>query len=238
MYQKAEGSKIGFDDASSLKSSKYFRSLQALSTELGTSFPQCLLDMHRYLVSLGLSIPNEWLQLDVIEAFRNHRKSFFQAWLMAQQKGEFNSFVIRKTAKTHGKVDEIVSVIKQNYEVMLTKDLGLWDQKVSARKMRGNKWRNGGPPIKVVLVFDPDPQSTSEEDRKVHPFVLNNRQFFKRAYREQFLKTTKAHRKANPIHSTDNEAEAIGHLPLFFSDEETKRILEQISDRRHRMGQK
>jgi hypothetical protein len=154
---------------------------------------------------------------------------------MDQQVGEFNSFVIRKTAQKHRKAEEILNVLKQHYEIVLVKDLGFRDQKIRARKMRGNKWRNGGVPVQIVLVFDPNPQETTIEDRRVHPFVLNNRQFFKRAYREKYLKSTSAHRKANPLHSTDNEAEAIGHLPLFFSKEEIGHILSKITERRHQL---
>ncbi len=234
-YQKAEGSKVGFDDADLIKKTKYHKPLCNLALELGVEVPSTLKQIHEYLRSIDLAIPIAWLQLDVMEAFRYEKKSFFQAWLMDQQIGEFNSFVIRKTAKKHRKAEEVLDVLKQHYEILLVKDLGFWEQKIHARKMRGNKWRNGGPPVQIVLVFDPAPQETTAEDRKIHPFVLNNRQFFKRAYREKYLKTTTAHRKANPLHSTDNEAEAIGHLPLFFSDEEIKNILSKVNERRSQL---
>lgn len=231
-FQKAEGSKIAFDDPKQIEGTKYFRPLVSLSEELGKEMPTTLRAIYEYLKSEGLNIPLRWLRKDVVAAFKNEKKSFFQAWMMDQLPGEFNSFVIRKTAKRYGKTEEIVDTLKQHYEIMGIKDLGFWDQKISARQMRGNKWRNGGPPVQVVLVFDPKPCLTNDEDRKIHPFVFNNRQFFKRQYRENYLKTTGAHRKANPIHSTDNEAEAIGHLPLFFDEQEVEEILTTLDERR------
>ncbi|MEH6475702.1 MAG: hypothetical protein V7727_08420 [Sneathiella sp.] len=234
-YQKGEGSHVGFDDPEKIESTKYYKALKALGEILQIEIPLTLCDMHWYLKKKGCEIPLSWLRLDVMKKFETHKKSFFQAWLMDLLPGEFNFFVIRKTAKKYGREDEIVKVLAQHYEVMKIQKLGFMDQNIKARKMRGNKWRNGGPPVLAVLLFDPEPGVTTADDRKIHPFVFNNRQFFKRDYREHFLKSTSAHRKANPLHSTDNEAEAIGHLPMFFDDEEVTQILSNIDKRREKL---
>ena len=94
--------------------------------------------------------------------------------------------------------------------------------------MRGGKWRRGGYPCIAVVVFDPAPVLATEKDKKVHPFVLNTRQFVKPKWREWFTKTTGSKPSANPVHSTDNEAEAIGHLPLFFSPSEQEEIFQKL----------
>ncbi|OUR77991.1 hypothetical protein A9Q83_08335 [Alphaproteobacteria bacterium 46_93_T64] len=234
-YQKGEGSHVGFDDPKNLKSTKYYKALKNLSETVGVEIPSTLCDMHWYLKEIDCEVPLAWLRLDVMKKFESHRKSFFQAWLMDHLPGEFNFFVIRKTARKHGREAEIVKVLEKHYEVMKVLKLGFMDQKIKARKMRGNKWRNGGPPVLAVLLFDPEPGVTTEEDRKIHPFVFNDRQFFKRGYREHFLKSTSAHRKANPLHSTDNEAEAIGHLPMFFNKDEVAQILEDLDLRREKL---
>jgi len=235
-YQKAEGSKVGFDDPALIKSTKYFGALKALSEKLKVTIPLTLCDMHFYLKKIDFEIPLNWLRSDIMKAFESHRKSFFQAWLMDQLPGEFNFFVIRKTARKHGREDELVSTFSKHYELMKVVKLSFLDQRIKARKMRGNKWRNGGPPVLAVLLFDPEPGVTTADERKIHPFVFNNRQFFKRGYREHFLISTSARRKENPLHSTDNEAEAIGHLPLFFDADEIEKIFTDIDQRRKNLG--
>jgi hypothetical protein len=104
-----------------------------------------------------------------------------------------------------------------------------------AKNMRGGKWRRSGKPFIVVVVFDHEPQATSHEDREVHPFVFNSKQFFKRAYRGKFTQSTTAGAKENPLHSTDNEAEAIAHLPLFFTDKEQEQIFEKLAKERSKL---
>lgn len=105
----------------------------------------------------------------------------------------------------------------------------------TAKHMRGGKWRRGGKPFIAIVVFDPEPQPALNEDIKIHPFIFNSKQFFKRSYRENFTQSTSAGPKENPIHSTDNEAEAIAHLPLFFTEEEQKKIFSRLSEERRRL---
>jgi hypothetical protein len=50
----------------------------------------------------------------------------------------------------------------------------------------------------------------------------------KRDLRDWFAKATGLHTKHNPLHSTDNEAEAIGHLALFFTPEQRADLYERI----------
>ena len=95
--------------------------------------------------------------------------------------------------------------------------------------MRGGKWKRGGKPQLAVVVFDPNPVVATESERQVHPFVFNARQFIKREWREWFTAETGARPQDNPIHSTDNEAEAVGHLPLFFDATEQQHILGQLA---------
>lgn len=85
-----------------------------------------------------------------------------------------------------------------------------------------------GLPRIAVVVFDPHPEPSSAEDRAVHPHVLNRNQFAKQGWRSWFTSTFSVRESANPIHSTDNEAEAIGHLHLFYGPEEEHALLEHV----------
>jgi hypothetical protein len=118
----------------------------------------------------------------------------------------------------------------------MTKEIP-WRTGFRARKrMRGGKWRRGGKPCIAAVVFDPDPVPTSEADRAVHSFVLNRNQFVKQDWRDWFTANTDARPKDNPIHSTDNEAEAIGHLPLFFTPQEQRELFRLVDRRRGNAG--
>ena len=94
--------------------------------------------------------------------------------------------------------------------------------------MRGGKWRRGGRPRMAVVVFDSVPTPSTEEERALHPFVFNRNQFVKVQWREWFSRNTPARDKDNPIHSTDNEAEALSHLWLFFTAPERAAIIDSL----------
>jgi hypothetical protein len=70
-YQKAEGSKVGFDDPEPITKTKYYKPLDLLAKELGVEMPMTLRQMHEYLQSVDLAIPMDWLRLAVMEAFKH-----------------------------------------------------------------------------------------------------------------------------------------------------------------------
>jgi hypothetical protein len=96
-------------------------------------------------------------------------------------------------------------------------------------RLRGGKWRRGGKPRIAVVVFDPFPQPPSDAERSLQPFVFNRNQFIKTEWRAWFSRSTRARAEDNPIHSTDNEAEAIGHLPLFFDKREEQEVYAEVA---------
>lgn len=55
----------------------------------------------------------------------------------------------------------------------------------------------------------------------------------KKNIRENFKTKTKLKDRYNPVHSTDNEAEAIGHLQYFFSNQEKELIINKINKIRY-----
>ncbi len=85
----------------------------------------------------------------------------------------------------------------------------------------------------AVVVFDPEPRWRSVEERsKAHPLVLNSRQFFKPELRERIVREGRLYHKDNALHSTDNEAEAVGHLDLFFTPQEERAIYAHATELR------
>lgn len=210
--------------------------LEALCAQLGQPMPRSLLAAHRQLEAAGFGLDDARLHAYLRHDFAHQRKSMLHAWLAAQRAGELNLFVIRGVAVRHGLGAALLQRLHDSFEVLAVKPIPLWSRLTRARHMRGGKWRRGGPPHLAVVVFDPTPEPSSPEERLVHPFVFNRRQFIKQAWRQWFSETSGARPRDNPIHSTDNEAEAIGHLPLFFDGVEQADILQRLAARRARLG--
>lgn len=233
-YHKAESSGFDFKDPSGGINSKYYQELQESGEQIGIQTDYTLIDAHRLLLNQGYSIDKKILISYLQKEHECNRKSYFFSWLCNQLPGEMNLFVIRNTAVTHNKHTEIIYIIKNLYKILAIKAVPWIVRRRMAKHMRGGKWRRGGKPFIAIVVFDPEPQPVLNEDIKIHPFIFNSKQFFKRSYRENFIQSTSAGPKENPIHSTDNEAEAIAHLLLFFTEEEQKIIFSRLSEERRR----
>jgi len=231
-YHKAELSKMHLDDETQSQASKYIPDIKALMEETGVSgIPMTLMGIHAWLKSQGLGLSPEALarfaQNDFSRLWKHVGMLYCQ--IAAEQKGEMNLFVIRSVAVETETHHDLINFLREHYQILVVKDLPLVNRVLRGRRMRGGKWRRGGYPAIAVIVYDENPVATTAEHRKVHPFVLNGRQFVKREWREWFTKKTGKKASANPIHSTDNEAEALAHLPLFFSPHEEEDLLDRLA---------
>lgn len=207
----------------------YAERVQQLIGTTGAPALMTLQQVHGWLSERQLGLDTERLQTYVRYQFARGIKSYFHAWLMNQTHGELNLFVIRGVAVKFKQADALLEQLSRQYQIIATRTVPWHQRLMRMRHMRGGKWKRGGKPHLAVVVFDPNPMATSEAERHVHPFVFNARQFIKRDWRMWFSGATGARPQDNPIHSTDNEAEAIGHLPLFFDDGEQQHILAQLA---------
>ena len=215
------------DPAQSIRSA-YSDRLDELQKEVGIRLSPTHESYHTHLSTLELTVSEEWLTAYLEHDCWHLRKSFFHDWLQNQHPGELNLFVIRAIAVKHGKRDALLSRLEERFQIIRTK-LIPWRTRFATRKhLRGGKWRRGGYPHVAVVVFDLAPAPITPEQQAVHPFVFNRNQFIKLQWRDWFCQNTSARSKDNPIHSTDNEAEALGHLPLFFSKQERAEIRESL----------
>lgn len=234
-YHKAEVSGYKYETGTQPGHSKYHAPLQQLATTLGVEGEFSLHGFHRRLVARGYGITYDRLIHYVQNDFRHHRKSFTYASLVHEFPGELNLFVIRKVAvraQLHG---HLIEALAKRYHIVVQKDIPWKTRLLNSRHMRGGKWKRGGKPYIALVVFDPRPTPTSEADRKVHPFVFNSNQFIKRDLRDWFIATAKAKHNDNALHSTDNEAEAIGHFPLFFTAAEQADIFAAVAKLRAKL---
>ncbi len=223
-YHKCLQSGVHASDPARSSQTQGTERLAALQMECGITVTCTLEGFHRHLESCGLAVSEVRLGTYIEHDFRHGRKSLFHARLQDRHPGELNLFVIRRVAVRHGKSEALIERLRERYRIVSIKTIDWLTRLIRARRMRGGKWRRGGGPHIAVVVFDPEPAPTTSEERKNHPFVFNRNQFVKVEWRDWFCRETTARAKDNPIHSTDNEAEALGHLPLFFSAEERDEI--------------
>lgn len=147
--------------------------------------------------------------------------------LFHSRNGELNLFVIRHIATQHkGGVEMLLAELAKHYTIIAIKNVSWRFRWFKAHTIRGGKWKRGGKPALAVIVFDPQPiDITSEADAsETHPFVFNARQFFKPKLRAAFAEKFSVKPKLNPLHSADNEYEALEHMQHLFSQKEMAQI--------------
>jgi hypothetical protein len=236
-YHKAETSGFKDDQPVSDGATKYHPVLHRLMKALGIKVPLTLRGFHEYLASRGYAPTFDRLAAYVQNDFAHHRKGRFFARLFTHQPGEMNLFVIRAAAVQRRAHISLIHWLRRHYRILFLKRIDFYARAILSRRMRGNKWRRGGKPWIALVVFDRKPVATSTEDRKVHPLVFNKTQFVKREMRDWFVANHPVRDSANPIHSTDNEAEAIGHFPLFFTAAEQECIFKRLAAARRRLAE-
>jgi len=233
-YQKAEACKADALDPAAFRNYKRYAFIKALAQRLGLPYDVSLLDMHRLLAARGYGIDQPRAVRYLQNQFKRLFKSRFYALLFASENlGELNLFVLRAKAVRRGFRQPLLDELGKHYTVLAVKDIPWLTRLTKAKYMRGNKWRWGGWPVVAVAVFDPAPQWRTRSARDTeHPLVFNSRQFFKRALRDRIIRDGRLYHKDNALHSTDNEAEAVGHLDLFFTPEEERAIYAQTAELR------
>ena len=233
-YQKAEACRADATDPLAFRAYKRYGFVKELAQRLGRPYDLSLFDMHRLLAEQGFAIDPDTAARYLQNQFKHLFKSrFFALLLAARQPGELNLFVLRAKAVRRGFRQTMLDELARHYTLLAVKDIPWLTRLTRAKYMRGNKWRWGGWPVVAVAVFDPEPRWRSAEERdKEHPLVFNSRQFFKRELRDRIVREGRLYHKDNALHSTDNEAEAVGHLDLFFTPQEECAIYARAADLR------
>ncbi|MDO9338398.1 MAG: hypothetical protein Q7T61_18550 [Caulobacter sp.] len=235
-YHKAERSKIDRLDPAASEGSKYVAELRDLMARAGEAFPLTLTAFHERLKAEAMAVPYRQLAAILINDFQRHVKSRFLAEVANEPAGEMNLFVIRRVASARGQAKMLLDAIAGEYEILVDKAIPWLTRLKTNRKIRGGKWARGGPPVHAVIVFDRNPITATGDEARPHPFVFNGRQFMKKGLRDRFSKLTGLHTRHNPLHSTDNEAEALGHLNLYFTPEEREALYQRLETIRAEMA--
>jgi hypothetical protein len=232
IYQQSEQSGIHWRDPAENQDGPGVAAMRKAMDAAGLATPLTQRALHNHLVAGGFGVTPERLRAYIANDLRDGRKVFFHARLLNQLPGEMNLFVIRETAVKYAMHEWLVERLREIYEVITIKPVPwLTRMRVRGRMRRGN-WRHGGKPRFAVVVFDHQPRPTSEDQRHLHAFVFNAKQLIKQEWREWFVNNTAAPKTADPIHSTDNEAEAGALLELFFTADEQAAIISRLRDLR------
>ena len=229
IYHKCVQSGLDWRDPSRSRATPVQTMLADAARDAGTELPLTLRDGHNHLVRAGFGVTYERLASYVAYDIRHRRKSYFHARLIGALDGEMNLFVIREIAVRHQMAERLVQMLRHRFEIVAVKPVSLATRMLGLHHMRGGKWRRGGRPHAAIVVFDCHPESPTAAERLIHPFVFNANQFVKQEWRSWFSRVAPARPQDNPIHSTDNEAEAIGHLPVFFSAAEVREIFDKVA---------
>lgn len=230
-YHKGSVSKIHINDATQSSKSKYIPELSRLMDQTNIQIPFTLIDFHKYLQSENLAISYDRLVAYVQNDFKHHRKDHFFARIMHDMvDGEMNLYFIRKTTVKNGRTEQFLNHLREHFEIVYQKNVPFWTRLLKMKHIRGNKWRRGGKPYIAVVVYDHNPTPLSEEEKTNQPHVLNRNQFNKQQWRLDFVENNPVKKSANPIHSTDNEAEAVGHFPLLFDASEQAKVFSRLKE--------
>jgi hypothetical protein len=233
-YHLAETSGADAEDPLAFRNSLWHAQVRSVGEPLDLPYDLSLLDMHHRLEERGYGLCATRRTAYLQHQFKNRFKSAFYALALSMEnRGEMNLFVLRSKVVRHGFRQRLLDEIASRYTILAVRDIPWLTRFRKARHMRGNKWRWGGWPAVAVVVFDPAPlwRTRPERDHE-HKLVLNRRQFFKRELREQIVREGGLYHKHNAIHTTDNEAEAIGHLNLFFPPEAMRTVFDRLASAR------
>ena len=206
------------------------RIIKVLASRTGAdiSEPFELANLHRRLAEGGLEPPFDVLRrLSPWNSWAAHNVRIWEAARQPEEPG-MAVFFVRRAAFDSGLDEDICRVIETTgFEVFRSIDLED-DQVADAAKIaRGGNWGpgafnvSGGPPAQLLFAFDVLPAPVGDEHRLKYPH-LDNAHILeaKLRCREFIAATLPPECRFNPVHSTDDSADAWDVIRTFAPDEE------------------
>jgi len=127
-------------------------------------------------------------------------------------------FLIRERANNSGLTKKIINIImiKFGLDILESSPLPQESLSIVAKKIRGGKWDkgpyrySGGLPVHIIVALDyyAKPASSSLHPRVTNQNLLN----IKKRCRKLIAETLLLHKHYNPLHTADNEAEAMAYI--------------------------
>ncbi|TAA72293.1 hypothetical protein [Planococcus salinarum] len=224
VYHKGEKSGIpvheGDQPNKDLSDHEYLEILQKLAGENNIKLEKLnLLYFHELLEKAGwapatdtlrkLSEGNAtWLNSIIKETGNNFEKD-----------GELMVFIIREWAYERGLTGLIVGWFeKSGLNLVKSVELKPEQREKAAQNLRGGNWDkgpwpiSGGKPAVMLVMYDYHPKALEGDKRKKYPHVSNEHYLFKEEIRLKINSSLPDMEKTNPIHSSDDEIEALDYI--------------------------
>ncbi|MCC9622596.1 hypothetical protein LPB41_12925 [Thalassospira sp. MA62] len=223
-YQK--GRRCGLPDRGEKPDpdNKYYRELDRLRQQTGLSCELSLEGLVALLVDHGWEPPfdvkaklaanNQWLSDRIIGNIGQDGPE------------DLSVFVLRDIVMTWGMLDECrAELLEQDFDILAESSLEGDRKKLASLNIRGGDWSAGnfpvdaGFPCHAFLVRDKRPQAPDKATIKKSRFISNARPSrFKEAWREKFNSRLPADKRANFVHCSDNNQEALDYVHWSFEN--------------------
>lgn len=201
---------------------EYLIILQKLAEENGVELKQLNLKyFHDFLQKEGWApatdtirkLPKEnaaWLQGTITRSTDDFEKA-----------GEVMVFVIREWAYKRGLTGFIINWLeKSGLNLVKAVELNREQKRQASQRLRGGNWGqgpwpvSGGEPAVLLVMYDYHPKPLNEKFRKKYPHVENEHYLFKEEVRREINSNLESEEKTNPIHSSDDEIEALDYINM------------------------
>ncbi|ANU10182.1 hypothetical protein BBH88_07645 [Planococcus antarcticus DSM 14505] len=230
VYHKGEKSGISAKSGGTVKQipqdHDYPGVLQQLAQETGSELDEISLEcFHHFLEQEGwapstdtirklIGVSGNWLESTITSSEHNFKKD-----------GELMVFVIREWATERQLTDKIVDWFERNGLCLVRAvELDEEQKRNAAQSMRGGNWGqgpwpvSGGKPSTLLIMYDYHPKSLNTKMKKKYPHVSNEHYLLKEQLRSEINFSLSKEERANPLHSADDEIEALDYISAVAPD--------------------
>lgn len=200
--------------------------LERLAVETGTTLEENNLEyFHHFLEEEGwapstdtirklIGVSGQWLESTIKSSEHNFEKD-----------GELMVFVVREWAEERQLTEKIADWFDRN-GLCLIRSIKLDEEQKrnAAQSMRGGNWGrgpwpvSGGKPSTLLVMYDYHPKSLSPKMKKKYPHVSNEHYLLKEELRGEINFSLSKEERANPLHSADDEIEALDYISAVAPD--------------------
>lgn len=230
VYHKGEKSGIPAQSGGIVKDfpqdHDYPGTLKRLAAETGAQLEEANLQyFHDFLEEEGwapstdtirklIGVSGHWLQSTIKSSEHNFEKD-----------GELMVFVVREWADERQLTDKIIDWFERNGLCLIRSvKLNEEQKRNAAQSMRGGNWGqgpwpvSGGKPAALLIMYDYHPKPLNAKMKKKYPHVSNEHYLLKEQLRSEINFSLSKEERANPLHSADDEIEALDYIAAVAPD--------------------
>ncbi|ANU13902.1 hypothetical protein B481_1102 [Planococcus halocryophilus Or1] len=200
--------------------------LKRLANETGHQLDEISLEyFHHFLEEKGwapstdtirklIGVSGKWLESIIKSSEHNFEKD-----------GELMVFVVREWADERQLTDKIIDWFERNGLCLIRAITLDEEQKRNAtQNLRGGNWGqgpwpvSGGKPSTLLVMYDYHPKPLPAKMKKKYPHVSNQHYLLKELLRSDINFALSKEQRANPLHSADDEIEALDYIAAVAPD--------------------